>query len=195
MLNSPLYDERAMLSQIADGDENAFRTLFHQYNQQLRPFVRKLTGSDQAVDEILQEVFLKIWLYRKKLAAVENPKAYIIRVVSNESYNYLNRLAKENRLDQKRRSPPQEAYPSPEQFFVRRETEQLIDEAVNRLPAACQQIFRMSREQELRIPEIASSLQLSNNTVKNQLVKALKIIRLHLARTAPLLLFCLFKKF
>lgn len=195
MLNSPLYDERAILAQIADGDENAFRNLFHQYNQQLRPFVRKLAGSDQAVDEILQEVFLKIWLYRKKLAFVDNPKGYIIRVVSNESYNYLNRLAKENRLDQKRRSSQQEAYPSPEQFFVRRETEQLIDEAVSRLPAACQQIFRMSREQELRIPEIASSLRLSNNTVKNQLVKALKIIRLHLARTAPLLLFCIFKKF
>jgi RNA polymerase sigma-70 factor (ECF subfamily) len=195
LLESNIYDERALLVKIADGDESAFRQLFHRYNQLLQPFVMKLAGSEQAVEEIIQETFLKIWLYRNKLGAVENPKAYIVRIVSNESLNYLSRLAKEHRLHERMKHASGAGYPSPEQLAVGRETEKLIDEAVEQLPLACQEIYRMSREQDKRIPEIASSLRLSNSTVKNQLVKALRSIRLHIARATPLLLVCFFQKF
>jgi len=188
-----IYEEKDLLAKIAEGNEMAFRQLFHQYNQILQPFITKLTRSDQAAEEVMQEVFLKIWMYREKLPLVENPKAYIIRIVSNESFNYLRRLAKDNRLLEKMKHSPVAGSPTPEQIFASRETEQLIHEAVDQLPSACQEIYLMSREQGKRIPEIASRLQLSDSTVKNQLVKALKIIRLYIARTAPLLLACLFR--
>lgn len=181
-----IYNEQALLRRIAGGDEAAFRQLFHHYNRLLRPFVIKLTKSDFAAEEVLQEVFLKIWLHREKLASVENPKAYIVRIVSNESLSYLRLQAKNNRLFDEIRHLGTTGYSSPEQTLTCRETEQLIREAVEQLPPACQQVYRLSRDEDQRIPEIASTLNLSDNTVKNQLVKALKIIRLHLARTAPL---------
>ena len=181
-----IYNEQALLRRIAGGDEAAFRQLFHHYNRLLRPFVIKMTKSDFAAEEVLQEVFLKIWLHREKLASVENPKAYIVRIVSNESLNYLRLQAKNNRLFDEIRHLGSTDYSSPEQTLTCRETEQLIREAVEQLPPACQQVYRLSRDEDQRIPEIASTLNLSDNTVKNQLVKALKIIRLHLARTAPL---------
>jgi RNA polymerase sigma-70 factor (ECF subfamily) len=188
-------DEKELFRQIAGGDTAAFRKLFHQYNRLLQPFVVKLTKSDFAAEEVLQEVFLKIWLYREKLACVENPKAYIVRIVSNESLNYLRLLVKDRRSFAA--IPPMQAtgFLAPEQSMAYRETEKMIQEAVKQLPPGCQQIYRLSRDENKRIPEIASSLNLSDSTVKNQLVKALKIIRLHIARTVPLLITCLLSKF
>jgi RNA polymerase sigma-70 factor (family 1) len=183
-----MHDEKALFRRMAGGDEKAFRQLFHHYNKILQPFVFKLTRSSQAAEEVLQEVFLKVWLNREKLAMAEDPKAYLIRIVSNESMNYLRVRAREVKLLAVVRPMTPEEAPSAEQRLSCRETEQQIQEAVDRLPQACRDIYRMSREELMRIPEIASTLGLSNSTVKNQLVKALKSIRLHIGNIIPALL-------
>jgi RNA polymerase sigma-70 factor (family 1) len=183
-----MHDEKALFRRMAGGDEKAFRQLFHHYNKILQPFVFKLTRSSQAAEEVLQEVFLKVWLNREKLAMAEDPKAYLIRIVSNESMNYLRVRAREVKLLAVVRPMTPEEAPSAEQRLSCRETEQQIQEAVDRLPQACRDIHRMSREELMRIPEIASTLGLSNSTVKNQLVKALKSIRLHIGNIIPALL-------
>jgi RNA polymerase sigma-70 factor (family 1) len=191
LLNTTTYDDHVVLRRIAAGDEEAFRQLFHHYNKIFRPFVVKLTRSPQAAEEVLQEVFLKIWLHRERLAGLENPRAYIVRIVSNESMNYLRSLVKDHRLAEEMAQVPIVESPSPEQSIFYRETERSVNEAIGQLPQACRQIYRMSREQYKRIPEIATELNLSDHTVKNQLVKALRIIRVHLAQILPLLIFLL----
>ncbi|HEY8969573.1 MAG TPA: sigma factor, partial [Puia sp.] len=98
MLTAAQYDDKILFSRLADGDEEAFRQLFHHYNKQLQPFVVKLTRNPSAAEEVLQEVFLKIWAHRERLGEVENPRAYIIRIVSNESIDFLQRQTKEQRL-------------------------------------------------------------------------------------------------
>jgi RNA polymerase sigma-70 factor (ECF subfamily) len=188
LLTTAQYDERILFSRLASGDEEAFRQVFHHYNKLLQPFVVKLTRNQSVAEEVLQEVFLKVWAHRERLAEVENPRAYIIRIVSNESIDFLQRQAKEQRLAKYIQKTSQEGAPSPEQSFSYRETERRLQQAIERLPEACRQIYRMSREQYKRIPEIASELNLSNSTVKNQLVKALKSIRLHLGNLLPALL-------
>jgi hypothetical protein len=115
----------------------------------------------------------------------EDPKAYLIRIVSNESVNYLRGLARDEKLFASIRPLLVVESPSPEQTVFYHETEKKVHEAVERLPLACRRIYRMSREELMRIPEIASELNLSNSTVKNQLVKALKSIRLHIGNIAP----------
>lgn len=183
MLKTILYDEKTLLIRVAGGDEQAFRQLFHHYNKQLYPFVVKLTRSTEAAEEVLQEVFLKVWQYRGRLADVENPKAYIVRMVTNESVDYMKAALQKRRLAERfgRLSVFEAPFsPSPEQDYAYRETEQRLREAVDRLPEGCQQVYRMSREEYKCIPEIAAELNISHSTVKNQLVKALKRIRLHM---------------
>lgn len=172
-----MIDEKALFRLVAEGDKDAFRQLFHHYNKMLQPFVDRLTKSPQAAEEVLQEVFLKIWLHREKLAVAENPRAYIIRIVSNESMNYLRAQTRKDRLLEAMRPLVRDEAPSPEQSLFYRETEARLNEAIERLPLACRKIYRMSREQYMRIPEIAHALNLSDSTVKNQLVKALKSLR------------------
>lgn len=189
-----MHDEKALFQLIAGGDEEAFRQLFHHYNKKLQPFVFKLTRSPQAAEEVLQEVFLKLWLHRERLAAVEDPRAYLIRIVSNESMNFLRGLAKDEKLFASIRPLLTVEAPSPEQSIFYQETEKQVREAVERLPIACRKIYRMSRDELMRIPEIATALNLSDNTVKNQLVKALKSIRLYIGNIAPAFLFFLFSQ-
>src|SRR5882757_310335 len=93
-----MIDEKALFRLVTEGDKEAFRQLFHHYNKMLQPFVARLTRSPEATEEVLQEVFLKVWLHREKLAATDNPKAYIIRIVSNESVNYLRIQARQGKL-------------------------------------------------------------------------------------------------
>ncbi|HLZ89897.1 MAG TPA: RNA polymerase sigma-70 factor, partial [Puia sp.] len=172
-----MIDEKALFRLVTEGDKEAFRQLFHHYNKMLQPFVVRLTRSPHAAEEVLQEVFLKIWLHREKLAATENPKAYIIRIVSNESVNYLRAQARNGKLLAALQPLAGEEAPSPEESLFYREMETQLNEAIERLPLACRKIYRMSREQYMRIPEIAHALNLSDSTVKNQLVKALKNLR------------------
>ncbi|TDW97051.1 RNA polymerase sigma factor [Dinghuibacter silviterrae] len=182
MTGELIYEERLLLARIAEGDKDAFRRLFHRYNPTLWPFILKLTGSPSAVEDVLQEVFLKIWIHRDKLTAVENPKAYIVRIVSNESANYLRQMAREKRLfapGLPGAAPlaDEPSAPLVDEALALRETESLLRDAVSRLPEACRQVYQMSREDDLRIPEIASELHLSPHTVKNQLSKALRVLR------------------
>ena len=187
-----MIDEKALFQEVAKGDREAFRQLFHHYNRSLQPFVSRLTGSSEATEEVLQEVFLKLWLHRDRLKLVENPKAYVIRIVNNEAINHLRAEARDNRLRAAVRQFGFEDVPSPEQGIFYRETEMRLNEAIERLPQSCRKIYRMSREQYMRIPEIADALNLSDSTVKNQLVKALKIIRLHINKVTPTIIFLLF---
>lgn len=195
MLTTAQYDDqKELFRKLAEGDEFAFRQIFHFYNKLLQPFAVKLTRSPQAAEEVLQEVFLKVWAHRSKLAEVDDPKAYIIRIVSNESINYIQALAKHRCLTIETPQMLVDGAPSPEQSFSYRETEARLQQAVDQLPMACRQIYRMSREQYKRIPEIASELNLSHNTVKNQLGKALRSIRLHIGNILPAFVLWLLSK-
>ena len=179
-----IYEEKELFRAVAEGDKVAFRKLFHHYNSLLQPFIFKLTRSSPAAEEVIQEVFLKLWLHRDRLTGIDNPKAYIVRIASNESMNYLRALAKDKQLSEELGKRPEALSPSPDQSLLYRETEASLHEAIEQLPSACRQIYQMSREEYKRIPEIALELKLSDSTVKNQLVKALKIIRGRVEHTA-----------
>lgn len=167
---------------VADGDETAFRELFHYYSKQLLPFIAKLVTPPQEPAEVLQEVFFKVWMYRERLRNVENPKAYIVRIVANEANNYLRSVARQNRLIMKAKQQREHKPLTPEEEMALKETAKLVATAIDHLTPACKQVYLLSREQHMSIPEIAAHLQLSESTVKNQLVKALKDIRHYIKR-------------
>ncbi|QEC42029.1 RNA polymerase sigma factor [Pseudobacter ginsenosidimutans] len=182
MTTDQLYQDRELFRRIALGDEDAFRVLFHAYNKMLLPFVVKLVSGLHDPAEILQEVFLRLWKHRGKLADVENPKAYIVRIVSNEATTYMQKLARQNRLMEKAIRQRSQDPLTPEEQIALKETARLVTNAVELLSPACRQVYILSREEQLSLPQIAEKLQLSESTVKNQLVKALKDIRLYIRK-------------
>jgi len=182
MQESTLLDDKKLFQAIAEGDEAAFEILFHRYVPKVEPVIRKMVQSDAVAKDLVQDIFLLLWLGRTKLAEVETPANWIFRIVYNRTYSWLERESVQHKnLDQT--SIHQQPYSlQTEEHVLFNETSRLVKEAILLLPPQTQKIYRMSREEGLKNAEIAESLQISVNTVKNTLVTAGKSVRVHLEK-------------
>ena len=181
-----LHTDRELLQQVAGGDKPAFRKLFDLYRMRLFSFVLKLTNSRVDAEEIVQDVFTKLWESRSSLTEVEYPGKYIYTIARNKTLNHLTKVARDRQLMQQLWVNLSQSDNPVEEVLQAQESQRLIGEAVSRLSARHQTIFRLSREQGLSHEEIATQLGLSKSRVKNMLVEILKHIRDYLARYSAL---------
>jgi RNA polymerase sigma-70 factor (family 1) len=178
LLNQNAYDEKALLAQAANGDEFAFSQLFIAKKDKLYSFALKLTASRQQAEDLVQDIFYAIWKHRSKLLEIENFDSYLFRSAQNRFLNNLKRAAQESHILKciKHETLTSESPPSQADLQYK-ETTVMLNNIVSQLPPQQQLIFRLSRESGLRHTEIAEQLKLSNSTVKNHLVVALKKVR------------------
>ncbi|MCS3797052.1 RNA polymerase sigma factor [Niastella sp. OAS944] len=172
---------KQLFLQVAEGNERAFETLFNTFLPKLYPFIIKFIKSEPAAQEIVQETFIRVWLSRDKLSEIDNPGGWLYKVASNECYSYLRKSILNNKFFNPLTFEP-EPVNSTHEGFALKELNRLIGEAVDKLPAQRKKIYRMSRDEGKSIPEIASILNISPNTVKNALVASLKFIREYLVK-------------
>lgn len=181
--------EKALFARVAQGDEEAFNTLFHAYVPRLHTLVMKVTRSDEGVaKDIIQEVFLYLWIDRESLATVDVPQNWIFKIAYNRSYSWLARQFSRNRkYNEFRQQNPTEGDDSLEHTVSLNETARLIHEATSLLPEQARKIFKLSRETGLKAAEVADKLEISVQTVRNSLVRSVKFIKEHLAQNGILL--------
>jgi len=180
------YNERDLFRQVAGGDTAAFRTIFDAYRLRLYGAAFKLTKSDYAAEEIVQEIFTALWESRANLADVENPPAYIFTIAYNKTFRYLKKASNDQAF-LATLARKGEGHSETEEYLDVRESEAMINDAVKILPPQRKLIYKMSREQGMSHAEIAEELNISPLTVKKQVQLALQSIRETLAKTAPLL--------
>jgi RNA polymerase sigma-70 factor (ECF subfamily) len=169
------YIENELFIRISEGDEDAFSVCYAEYGRMLMPFLIRLVGSRDSGEEIIQEVFLKVWLHRDRLAAIENPKSWLFRVAANTGRNW---LKKKMMIEQHLQAQQQEA--SRDLVAERldlRSVANLVQATIQSFPPQRKLIYHLSREEGLKPAEIADRLHLSVSTVKNTLLSALKTIR------------------
>jgi RNA polymerase sigma-70 factor (family 1) len=159
--------ENDLLLRVAGGDEHAFSELFNTHHQLLGTHIYRITGSAELAEEVVQDVFLKIWLSRESLAAVQHFRAYLFVISKNHALNCLRKLAKE-RLRQKTIEENAMAL-MPEENSGLDTYYSLLDEAIDHLPPQQQKVYLLSRHKRLKYDEIASQMGLSRETVKKYL--------------------------
>lgn len=184
MSATPLYDLKAYFSDIAEGDESAFRSVFELYRGRVYGVAFKMLKSEQEAEEIVQDVFLAIWVGRDKLADVSDPEAYLFTIAYNTVYAYLKKTSRREELINKLISRISEIQNSTEETVAHRETQGLINDAVQKLPPQQRIIFQMSKQNDLSYDEIADRMHLSKNTVRNHLAEAVKTVRIFLKKSA-----------
>jgi RNA polymerase sigma-19 factor, ECF subfamily len=184
-----IYREQEWLRQVAEGSETAFKSLFDAYWDHLYTVSVCLTKSVELAEDMVQEIFLKIWIKRERLSDVKEFGDYLFIVARNHIYNALKKEQMEHRLRQPVLDWFEGQRESPEQQLLFKESSQLIRQAIGRLTSQQQAIYKMTREQGLSHEQVAKELNISPNTVRNHVVNSLKIMREYLKdHASPLLL-------
>ena len=173
-----LINEKAIFAGLAEGDEAAFETIYHHYNKRLAPFIEKMVRSADLTEEIIQEIFVQLWINRHLLADVAHPTAYLFNIATNRTLDHLKKIANNAKLMDRIAYGSTELVNDTEEQVVLRESTAIIKLAIEALPAQRKLIFNLSRNEGLTHEQIAERLGISRHTVKNQLVTALKSIRL-----------------
>lgn len=187
MQTSTPYDEKQLLLRIAEGDQAAFRNLFDLYKVRLFTFVVNLINSRADAEEIVQEIFIKLWEKRDSLAQVEHPGSYIYTIARNKTINHLEKIALDKKLVKQVWANMSQPENPTEDILHAHESQALIHQAVAQLSPQKQLIFNLSRHDGLTHEEIANRLGLSKSTIKNSIVEILKFIKAFLGRHSELL--------
>ena len=180
------YDEKAHLADLAQGSETAFRAVYDAYFPRLSAFCFKICKSEATTEEIIQEVFVKLWVNRSQLAALENLEGYLFAMARNRAIDHLRLLAKQTRLIQTLTRQQKDTGNVIEERLDSEGLKALIAEALEELSPQKKRVFQLSREEGLSHDEIAEMLQLSKSTIKNHLSETLRHIRKHLGQLTHL---------
>jgi len=174
---------------VQNVDETAFEQVFKTHYKSLFAYAITILKSEAAAEEIVQNVFLRLWEKKLPLPPGTQLKPYLYRAIHNESLNHIKHEKVKSRYQLYAVSKGEGQEQPASKKIMTAELEKKIQEALNELPEQCRTIFQLSRFEELKYREIAEQLDISVKTVENQMGKALKLLRTKLAEFLPLLLF------
>lgn len=174
--------EEDIISAIREGNTVAFQHVFDSCYESLCGYAFTVLRDSAEAEDIVQSVFMKLWEKRDSLEIRQSVRSYLFKAVYNQCLNHIEHRGVKTRyqaysqMDAVQASTDAEPFPD--------DLDQRIRTAVDHLPPQCRKIFVMSRYDGLRYPEISSRLNLSVNTIQNQICKALRILREELKDTA-----------
>ncbi|WP_205529390.1 RNA polymerase sigma-70 factor [Taibaiella koreensis] len=168
--------------------ETEFEQVFKSHFKALHAYACTILQEEAMAEEIVQQVFFKLWEKRDQVNIQQSLNAYLYRSVYNECLNYLKHKKVRKAHQSHTLYTAGTASDQVSRKVIARELEEKIADALNQLPEQCRTIFQMSRFEELKYREIADKLNLSVKTVENQMGKALKIMRMQLVEYLPVLL-------
>lgn len=158
-------------------DEKAFKELFDLYAFRLVRFANTFLNHHELSEEVVSDVFFKLWVHRQTLVHLENFEAYLFKAIRNTALNYLE-------YERRQRAECLEDLNvdvivdqiSPETSLITKELRLAVEKAVNDLPPRCKLIYNLAKVEKMRYKEIADVLNISVKTIDNQVAIAIKKI-------------------
>ena len=166
-------------------DEKVFEEFFKTHFKALHSYAYTILKDDVVAEEMVQNVFYKLWEKKDQVDIQTSLKAYLYKAVYHESLNYLKHEKVKSVHQAHAMYATDHSGDLAEKKLMQRELETKLQTAINDLPEQCRTIFQLSRFEELKYREIADTLGLSIKTVENQMGKALKVLRLKLVEFLP----------
>ncbi len=174
---------REIVTRLINGDEQAFKFIFHFFYPRIYHFIRAYIPGDDLAEDVVQDTFLTLWNKRNDLKADTHINAWLYTVARNAClkkirdgkrkkglfFSHLNELELEMNMEALAKVDTSE--------LIFREIEQIITDTLEGLPPQCRKIFEMSRFEHKKNTEIADELEISVKAVENQMTKALKTFR------------------
>ena len=193
MLTEQSYNEQKLIQLVAQSDEIAFGQLFDHYRNKIYTVALNLTHSTTVAEEIVEDVFLKVWSRRSTLNEIGNFNAYIYVIARNETYKILKQIGKNYKVVLLAEMDACLIDNRTDEYLISKEMTSLLQKAIDRLPHQQKQVYKLIKDGDLKRGEVAELLQIQPETVKFHLAQAMKNIRaycmLHLSSSLGLMLF------
>ena len=176
-----LTDEQDLLQRTAEGSREAFEKLYAHYYAGLYRFISFIIDSHEDTEEILQDIFLKVWIKKETLVGIRSFEDYLFRMAKNRIFD-MNRQFKSrlNLSRQLRQTSEESTDDSTFNALIFRQYHEIAQEAINLLPSRKRQIFLMNARDEMTAQEISDRLGTTRGAIKKQLFEASHFIKDHL---------------
>ncbi len=178
-----MLDDLLILRKVKEGDIKAFEQLFRLYYTPLCLYASGITGRRDVAEEIIQELFYKLWKDREQIQIFRSVKSYLYAAVRNQSLQYCEqetvRLQYRDSLTELPEASPDS---SPLEELENRELEEAIHRTLEKLPERRRKIFQMHRWQGLKYKEIAEALAISVKTVEAEMTKTHQLLKKEIER-------------
>ena len=171
------YDIKMLLKQVGEGDEQSFRLIFDHYKGPFHAAAFKMTRSADISREIVQEVFVTLWIKRKFVAAAKRPQSYIFTILHNCIYLHFRKVARERQLKFRLEQKSEEAENLTEILLIEKENKAILENVISRMPPQQRLVYKLAKQEGLTRDQIAHSLNVSPHTVKNHLGAAVEFLQ------------------
>jgi RNA polymerase sigma-70 factor (ECF subfamily) len=182
------YEIKTLIKQIAEDDEAAFRTIFDHYKAPFYSAAFKMTRSGSLAEEIVQEVFVKIWVKRKIIATAKRPADYIFTILHNCIYAQFRKLALEDKLKTTLAQDSEESEDSIQLLLLEKENKAILENIIDQMPPRQRLIYKLAKQEGWSREEIAKGLNISPNTVRNHLSAAIEFLRNYFRKNASIII-------
>lgn len=169
------YTDSELISLISDNDTNAFTELYYRYKDKLYAFAFHLSGSSAEAEDLVHEIFSKIWENRGSFKGKEVFGSYLYKMAKNFYIDRLRRFSRETLLRNQLKEDA--GLVSTEGNLLYKEMEKILRSSIERLPYRQKEIYILHRDKGLKYNEIAETLGLSISTVENHFSRAMENIR------------------
>lgn len=171
------FTDADLMSEIKAGNMKAFDQLYNRYCKKLLSFSISIIKSREEAENIVQEVFLALWMNRDKISNDSSVKYYIFTIAYNTAISALRRKAKDDKFFEQLKNL-QDLSVEPDNLHSEyADLEGKLSEIINELPERQREVFILHNVNGLKYQEIASKLNISVNTIENHMSRALKTIR------------------
>jgi RNA polymerase sigma factor (sigma-70 family) len=175
-----IHNEKELLSRVAEGDRLAFAAIYKHYYSSVFKYISLFELSSSGRNELVQDVFVRVWEKHAGLADVNSLKDYLFGITRHMVFDYLKTLKLQRVFSGLEESGERASEEGTESRFQFRQYHQLSLEAMEKMPKGMSKVLKMSIEQGLSVDEIAAGLSVTRAAVKKQLVKAKAFVRAYL---------------
>ena len=186
------HEELQNLDGLKNGQRSAFDFVYKKYSKSLLSRMQRMVKSPEIADELLQDVFLKVWTNRTDIDLDKSFKGWIFTIAQTTVFTYYRKLALDKKMQQHVLEVFVEFYEQTDEYIFNKERMQLLNSAVDQLPPQRKEIFRLCKIEGKSYQEAAELLSISPSTVSNQLVSATKSVKRYVFfHSQEFLIFCI----
>jgi RNA polymerase sigma-70 factor (ECF subfamily) len=175
----PLGYEKELLSQVREGDVRAFERIYKSYSPRLYGSIFRIVKSVPVTEELLQDVFQRVWEHRKTIDVNLSFKSYLFTIARNLVYDYFNKASRQKLMERYLQAKEMSSSDAFRNQLEEKESEQLLEKAIHQLPPQRRLVYTLCKIEGRSYDEVSRTLGISVSTISDHMVKAAKSIKVY----------------